>query len=337
VAVTAAKQEAVRDVLVAHASLEPQAHVDVPLRAAGEVVALLVEANDQVQKGQVLLRLDDTRAKLAVEEAELALSRSKTSLVRQDGLAKRGLATAEELDLAREAVAQAELSLRRTRLDLADTELRSPLSGVVTERLVDLGDTLQTGTAAFRVADRDPLLLQARVPEVPAERLAVGQVARIHLEGRAEAIEGKVIRVAPVVDTESGTVVTTVEVARSEGVRIGRFASVEIIVAERADAVTIPQDALSLRGDEDRVLVCTPAGDGKGTVAQRTVRTGVRQGANIEVVEGIEAGELIVVAAPDDLRDGAKVRLVQRGGAAPAPQPEAPASRPAAGPGGGRR
>jgi membrane fusion protein, multidrug efflux system len=308
VAVEGARVERVRDVLVAHAALEPEAHVEVPVRAAGEVVEVLVEAGASVTLGQVLLRVDASRADLRVEEAALSLAQAKTSLGRTQGLSKKGLATVEELDQANEAVAKAELALKAAALDRRDADLLSPINGVVTERHVMKGDTLTAGTVAFRVADREPLLLRARIAEADAERLAVGQKAVVQVG--ETLLMGEVIRVAPLVDLGSGTVVATVAV--SEGIskiRIGRFSRLEIVVAEREGAITISQAALALRGEDDRVLVCESKGE-TDVVRQRDVRLGVRNGPRVEVLSGLKAGERVVVAAPDDLRDGAAVRAV---------------------------
>jgi membrane fusion protein (multidrug efflux system) len=331
VAVEAARAEAVRDVLVSHAALEPESHVDVPARGSGEVREVLVEAGDVVAKGAVLLRLDPERADLRMEEATLALEQAKTSRARTEGLSKKGLATTEEVEQAREAVEQAALALKGAALERRDTEVRSPIAGVVTERLIDVGDVLDAGTVAFRVADRDPLLIRARVPEADAERVAVGQRARGTLGEESAELWGEVLRVAPLVDQGSGTVVATVAVSKgAEQVRIGRFVTCEIVVAERPQAVTIPQAAVALRGEDDRVLVAE-RGEKGSVVRQRDVRLGVRNGPRVEVVEGLKPGDQVVVAAPDDLRDGAAVRVVVQGEAAAveASAPAAPASAPA--------
>ncbi|RMG16098.1 MAG: efflux RND transporter periplasmic adaptor subunit [Planctomycetota bacterium] len=333
VAVEPARRETVRETLLAHATLEPESHVSVPVNAAGRVVEVLAEADQQVRAGQVLLRLDRTRAELALRQRRLELEQAKTSLARQEDLARKGLASKEELEQARQALALAQLDLERAQLDLADTELRSPIDGLVTERLVSLGDTLQAGAAAFRVADPNPLLARARVPESQAERLRPGQPALAFVDGRPQPLQGSVLRVSPLVDQESGTVVATVAFSGTQGIRLGRFARIEVVVSERKDAVTIPQDALALRGEEDRVLVCEGGADGApAVVRQRTVVTGVRRAGRVEVREGLKAGERVVVAGPDDLREGARVRVVAPAGnaASATPAAEAPGSRPAA-------
>lgn len=178
----------------------------------------------------------------------------------------------------------------------------------------------------------------------------------------AKTLEGKVLRVAPVVDLESGTVVVTVALEKGiKGIRLNRFATVAIVVERREAALTIPLDALAVRGREDRVLVCVagpppqpaagkgPGGKGppgkagapkgppgkgasspapKHHVALRRIRTGVRQGGRIEVLEGLSKGEQVVVAAPDDLRSGVGVRVVRSDADAPkeAPKPAASAT-----------
>ena len=333
VAVEAARVETVREVLVSHAALEPEVLVEITAKTEGLLTDLHVEAGDVVVAGQTLARIDPTRATLRLREAELALALTQTSLTRVQGLAQRGLATTEEREQAKEAVAQAELTLESAKLDVSDTYLRSPIAGVITERVVDKGGRLQPGAVAFRVADRDPLLAKTRVPEADAERVRVGQAALVKIDGRAETIAGEVVRVAPLVDLGSGTVLVTVAISQGTAeIRLNRFATVEIVVAVREGAVTIPQAALALRGDEARILVCKD-----GVATGREIRVGVREGERVEVLDGLQPGEQVVVAAPDDLRDGTAVRVVGPGDAAPVGSPSEARKGPPGGPPGRRR
>jgi membrane fusion protein (multidrug efflux system) len=317
--------ERVEEVLIGHAALEAEASVDLTARVAGRVAELKVEAGDVVEAGQLLARLDDTRASLRIREATLALAQAKTELERAQNLGQQGLSTVEEQDQAKQAVQQAELQLESARLDVADLSLLSPITGVVTAREIDLGDHLEPGTLAFQIADRTPLLARVRIPEAQAESVVEGQDARVLVDGMDTELVGEVARVAPVVDLESGTVIVTVALHQGiEGVRINRFATIRVVTAVREQAVTIPHAALALRGEDDRVLVFEPKGERAGVVRLQTIATGVRQGDRIEVLEGLTAGAQVVVAAPDDLRDGTQVRLagsgpprVEREGAAP--------------------
>jgi membrane fusion protein, multidrug efflux system len=313
VAVEAARAEAVEETLLAHAALEAEAEVQVVARAEGEVLRVTVEAGDAVEAGQELAALDDTRAQLSLRKADLALSQAHTSLSRTRQLSEQGLISQEELTLAEQGVQQAELDKLQAQRDLDDTKLISPRAGVVVERLITQGAQMQRGAVAFRVADRDPLLARARVPEAQAGRLETGQRAWIDIEGRDRPLEGEVIRISPLVDMESGTVVATVALSRgTEGVRLNRFATVRIVVDKRDHAVTIPQAALALRGEEDRVLVFEPTEGGLGVVRLRDVVTGVREGERVEILRGLSEGEQVITAAPDDVREGAEVRAVER-------------------------
>jgi membrane fusion protein (multidrug efflux system) len=307
--------QSVEERIVGHAALEAEAEVEVICRLEGKVREVLVEAGQSVKAGAVLARLDATRAKLLLEVALLGLEQAKNTLGRRQLMHDQGVGSAEELEQARTTLRQAELTLKQARLDEAEIDLRAPRAGVVVERSVAEGSTLRVGDVTFKIADREPLLARVRVPEAQAERVAVGQQARVSVEGRAGFLRGEVIRVAPRVDLESGTVVATVAIrAGTQAIRLNRFATIEIVVAARGNALTIPLDALAVRGREDQVLVVTGAKPGKrgveGTAELRAVRVGVRQAGRIEIREGLVAGDQVIVAAPDDLRSGAKVRVL---------------------------
>lgn len=321
VAVAEVRAESVEERIVGHAALEAEAEVEVVCRLEGLVDEVVVEVGEEVAQGAVLARLDPTRAKLALQDAELALQLAKTTLGRRERMHGQGLGSLEELEQAQTALKQAQLALEQAKLDRDEVEVRAPRAGVVVERLVAKGSTLRVGDVAFRLADRDPLLAQVRVPEAQAERVRVGQEARVKIDGRPQPLTGEVIRVAPRVDLESGTVVATVAIrSNTQGIRLNRFAAIELVVSARADALTIPLDALAVRGREDQVLIVTGQKKGKrgiqGQAELRAIRVGVRQGGRIEVREGLQAGEQVIVAAPDDLRSGTTVRVLPAAGEA---------------------
>lgn len=324
VATAPVEARAVEERLVGHAALEAEAVVDVICRVEGVVASLSAEEGDEVGAGEVLAKLDPTRVELALRDAQLALEQAENTLARRALMHKQGVGSAEELETARTARKQAELVLEQAKLDRAEVNLRTPREGVVVERAVAVGTHLSPNTITFRVADRDPLLAKVRIPEAQAERVRVGQAARVRVEGRAEPLAGEVIRVAPRVDLESGTVIATVAVRKgTASIRLNRFATVELVVAARERALTIPLDALAVRGREDQVLVAVDLKPGErgqqGKAELRRVRVGVRQGERVEVLEGLSAGEQVIVAAPDDLRSGAPVRVLPAEGVEPAP------------------
>ena len=310
VAVAPVVTEAVARTLVAVTTLEPEAQIELLARTDGEALEVEVEVGDPVQNGQVLLRQDGTRAELALRQAQLALVQAQTAAARSQELRERGILSDSDLELARQEVARAELALESAELDVRDTVLLSPRAGVVTERLVAKGAAVRTGDVVLRLADPTPLLARLRIPEAQAEALRPGQLAWIEFEGGERPLPlfnffpwsagapgpllGVVRRVAPSVDAQSGTVEATVEVVGgARRVRMFRFATVRVVVEVRPQALTIPQSALALRGDSERVLVFVPDQGGQGRVEERVVRVGVRTGQRVEIVSGLEVGERV--------------------------------------------
>lgn len=152
--------------------------------------------------------------------------------------------------------------------------------------------------------DRNPLW--ARI-YVPLHSVALGQQAKITVEALpGRTFEGKVRLISPVVDAGSGTVEVTIEISGgADGLRPGMSASVQMIADRHEDAIVVPKRALVYEGAGEGVFVV------RGGMARKVeVRTGDAQGDGVEVVGEIGAGDSVIVAGHEGLRDGAKVRLI---------------------------
>lgn len=158
--------------------------------------------------------------------------------------------------------------------------------------------------ATLEGVDVDPLW--ARI-YVPLHSVALGQQAKITVEALpGRAFEGKVRLISPVVDAASGTVKVTIEISGgADGLRPGMSASVQMIADRHEDAIMVPKRALVYEGAGEGVFVV------RGGMARKVdVRTGYSQGDRVEVVGEIGAGDSVIVAGHEGLRDGAKVRLI---------------------------
>ena len=203
---------------------------------------------------------------------------------------------------------QAVLAQRRSEVDLArqqldDTTLRSPIDGVIRDRLAFAGEYRAAGTAVFTVVRQHPLRLQLAVPERAASVLRVGQTVNVSVEGDPATYEGRIARLSPAITEGNRTLPIEAEIPNESGhLRPGTFAKAEI-VTDSAQGLVIPQSALVVFAGVEKVLLVK---DGKAL--ERRIRTGQRMGEQIEVLEGLETGD-VVVTAPGGLADGAAVRV----------------------------
>ena len=203
---------------------------------------------------------------------------------------------------------QAVLAQRRSEVDLArqqldDTTLRSPIDGVIRDRLAFAGEYRAAGTPVFTVVRQHPLRLQLAVPERAASVLRVGQTVNVSVEGDPATYEGRIARLSPSITEGNRTLPIEAEIPNESGhLRPGTFAKAEI-VTDSAMGLVIPQSSLVVFAGVEKVLLVK---DGKAL--ERRIRTGQRMGDQVEVLEGVETGDL-VVTVPGGLADGAAVRV----------------------------
>lgn len=326
----------VESVVRAVGSVEAFEVVQVTARVPGAVDRISFREGDRAREGDLLVAIEPERYRLAVEEAQAALEKAKASLAEaQTGLARReganqknaGLIPGEELDAWRTRVltAQAEQVAREAALQLAqrnagDATARAPFAGTIQSRDVQTGQYVQPGTLLATLVRRDPLLLRFQSPDGDAARLNPGMKARFRVRNIESEFLARIVHVAERADPGSRMVAVTAEIeADDERLRPGAFAEVTVPVDAPRDAAVIPQTAV--RPSERGFLAFVVQG---GAARERVLDLGLRTPEGlVEVVSGLAVGDSLVVRGAEALRDGASVKVVPSGAAAPAAAPSA--------------
>ncbi|MCZ6508059.1 MAG: efflux RND transporter periplasmic adaptor subunit [Acidobacteria bacterium] len=324
-------------------NLEAEEEVQVFSQAARLVTGLYVEEGDDIRKGQVLVRLQDDEQRTQVARVESQLGKAGREYERQQNLFEQKLISEQVFNEATYDLEQLQLTLRDARRELGYTEVRAPISGTLTQRLVSIGDQITMNQHLFDIVDFNSIVARVYVPEKVLARLAKGQTAHLFSDAFVgEPRSGEIQRIAPLVDARSGTVKVTVSVPRNAELLPGMYVSVELITAVHEEAVLIPKRALVY--DDEQVFVFRvrelsaeevaaalaeaekenedeEESDGQQAaeaesdepvlaVERLLVAVLLEDRANIEPVDGIEPGDRIVVAGQAGLKDEARVRLV---------------------------
>jgi RND family efflux transporter MFP subunit len=189
---------------------------------------------------------------------------------------------------------------------LADTTVRAPLGGIVAKRHVAAGEYVKEQTPLFTIVAVKPLKYVGTVPERHAPELRAGQSVRLTVEAYGErTFTGTVTRLAPAVDVATRTLLLEARVPNADGVlRPGFFARGAIQTREDRGVVFVPAEALVVVAGLQKVFVVAD-----GTARERRVRVGARQGAHIEVVQGVRAGESVATTNLPSLYEGAPVTV----------------------------
>ena len=299
-------RETVSNFLVATTTLSAERSLDVLARASGEVVEVLVEEGDAVRGGQLLAQLDPSDARLALAEAQAHYDNIQREYARTVELAKHGGVTDQELENQRYQIELRTIALERSRQQLANTEVRSPITGIVGERSVTPGATISTNTRLFHVLDPDPLLAVIHIPDAGRQSLRAGLGVQIQAAGGVRA-SGVIDRISPVVEAESGTVKVTVELdgaGTDAGALVpGSFVTVLVPTETRPNAVVVPKRAILLERDQSIVYRVQ-----EGVAVRTPVAVGLSAQDLVEITSGLSVGDVVVTIGNESLRDGAPVR-----------------------------
>jgi membrane fusion protein, multidrug efflux system len=213
-----------------------------------------------------------------------------------------------QLHVAEAEVARRDATLGIARKRLGDTTIRAPFGGVVAKRHVNAGEYVKENTAVFSVVGLDPLKYTGTVPERYAPDLKVGQRIELSVEaypGRTFA--GQVTRVSPAVEVQTRSLALEGRVGNGDGqLRPGFFAKGAVLTRKDAAVAFVPAEAVVYFVGISKVFVVA-----NGKVEERRVRPGARQGAWVEIAEGVKVGETLAVSNLSQLFDGAPVTLLE--------------------------
>lgn len=289
------------------APIEAFADATVVAKVGGEIRQILVEEGDDVVTGQVLARLDGDRLRLEMQQAQSNLQKLQRDYQRNVDLKEKSLISEGDFEKIRFEMDALQATHDLARLELGYTEIRAPIDGVVSERFVKLGNTIEANAPTFKVTSLEPLISYLHVPEREYRRIGRGQIATINIDAMpGPGFEGIVARISPVVDPLTGTFKITIEVSDpSRRLKPGMFGRISIVHDMHANALQIPRSAVVEESGQTTVFVV------KGSVAERrTIVTGFAEGGQVEIVKGLQDGELVVTVGQTSLKNGSNVSVI---------------------------
>ncbi len=291
--------------LLTYTSLEAERHVDVVSRTQGLVKTILVEEGDRVTEGQPLAQLDADALELTLREREVNMNSLESNYKRSQELVEQELLSSQEFEQTKFQYEAAATQYESAKLQLEYATVRSPFSGIVTERLVEVGNLVNANDVVFRTADLDPLLARIYVPEKDIGQVRPGQSVRINVEGSDQTHTGRVSLISPIVDPESGTVKVTVEIRDRMGtLRPGMFTTVNLVIAIQENVLQVEKKALVAEAEGSYAFLFQD-----GTAEKRLLEIGIAEGDYVEVLSGLSDGDSIITVGQEGLRNGAPVRI----------------------------
>lgn len=330
VAVVKPAAEPSSDELVLPAQL--QAFVESPIyaRTNGYLLRWYKDIGSHVKKGELLASIDTpevdqelSQAKAARQQIQAQLELAKTSAERWNNLRKSDSVSQQEADQETSAYTQAQANLAAADANvhrLNDMEsfknIYAPFSGVITQRNTDVGALISAGSSSgqkglFNLAQLDPLRVYVSIPQIYSPSVRPGMTAYIELdEYPGQKFVGKVVRSADAIDPATRTLLTEVDVDNGNGRLLpGAYAQVHFAIPVPMTRISVPVNVLLFRAEGPRIAVVGP--DKK--IKLKPVVIGRDFGTKVEILNGLNADDQIVVNPADSLEDGEQVHVKTEG------------------------
>lgn len=290
------------------ATLEAVDEAMVVSKVRGIVQKVLVEEGDDVRAGQIIAKIEDDQYRIEAERAKATLDRLYNDYQRNKELFDKQLISVEVYDNARFEYESQKSAYELAQLNFEYTSIKSPITGVVAERLIKEGNMIGTDQEVYRVVDFDPIQAILYVPEHERFKINKGQRAELIADAiPGKVFAGKVERISPTIDPATGTFKVTVYMdSNQDALRPGMFGRVKIVYDTRMNTKMIPKAAVMAEDETQSVFVI------KDSLAfRKTIRTGYVNGVNIEVVDGLDDGEIVVTTGQGSLSDSTRVNVVK--------------------------
>lgn len=283
---------------------------------SGLIEKIHFKEGDRVEQGAVLVTLEAAEYRARLDQSSASLKIRQLNYDRAKRLVEKNLTSQQEYDQEAALLEEARAARALDEDRLRKTVLRAPFSGTLGLRQVSPGEFVQDGDDMVEITDISSLKLDFQVPEVNLTQLRVGQKVDIQADAYpGETFTGEVYVIASRLDTASRSVQLRAKVANDKGrLRPGMFARVKLRVAEKDNALLIPEEALWPIGEKHFVYRVVD-----GTAGLIPITIGYRRRGDVEVTSGLSAGELVVTAGQTKIREGAAVTVIN---AAPAPAKE---------------
>jgi len=307
----------IQDDAQAVGTLRSRQSVTLRPEVSGRIAQIAFADGARVRRGQLLVQLDDVLQRAELSQAQAQLSIARANLKRNQELVAENFVAQRVLDesQANLQVAEAQVALAQARLQRM--RVTAPFDGTVGLRSINLGEYVKDGADLVNLEDTSALTVDFRLPERYQTRIAAGQSVRVALDALpGQSFVARVQAVDPLLDANGRSVAVRAVLPPSPAgdLRPGMFARVLTVFSVDEAALVVPEEALVPQGGKQFVFKLEKEGEGDGAklVSRRTeVQLGVRQGAQVQVLAGLAAGDTVVVAGQQRLqRDGTAVRVV---------------------------
>ena len=288
--------------------LEADLESAVTSKASGIVLQIDVEVGDAVEEGNVLAILESDLQQLRLESASANYKKSLNNYERAKTLLIKGLANKESVENLKFETQSLKTNLDQAQLDLSFTQIKAPISGVITKRSIKKGNLIQQNTEVYEIVDFDSLQAVINVPENKWELFENNLEVLFQFASNNKTIKGRILRIDPVVDSSTGTFKVVISIDETSArLRPGLFGKTLVILDKRQNTLLITKNALIREDDMSYVYLIN---DNK-SVTKTIIQLGYEMDDIIEVISGLDEGQQVVTTGKNNVSPESKVEVIE--------------------------
>ncbi|MDL1913456.1 MAG: efflux RND transporter periplasmic adaptor subunit [Bergeyella sp.] len=299
------KYENVEDTFEVNGYFTANAQTNISAEMSGQLVALYVKEGSYVKSGQIIARLKGDKLDVSVSNAKAALDNAEMTLNRYRTAFKTGGVTALQLDEAKLRLKNAQAQYKAAQLNSGDTVIRSKIGGIVNKKYVEIGNVVSPGTAIVQVVDISSVKLRVEVDETLVGMLSLGDIVRVGASVTDAKLEGRISFIAPASD---GALKFPVEITipnTFNKLKVGMYGTAFFKRDDLHKTLIVPREAFVGSVSQNEVFVV------RNSVAHLAkIKSGTNYGDKVQVIDGLEPGDMVVVSGQINLSDGQKVKIL---------------------------
>jgi membrane fusion protein (multidrug efflux system) len=310
-----AKRQPVSESLSLIGSIVANEIVEIKAETEGIVEQINFDEGQKVEKGTLILKLDETKFAASLAQAEANYKLTQSNFERAKQLFRDKLISQQDYDQTSSSFLAGEAAVELMRRQLRDARVSAPCSGITGARMISPGQVVSRNTTLTWLVDLATVKVEVKVPEKFLRQVQPGRPLEFKVAAYPdEVFRGEVYFFSPQLDESTRRALVKARIANPEvKLKAGMFAELNLTLRLKDDALVIPEPALILNGDEFSVFAIDP----KTNAVVRPIKVGLRMPGKAEVLTGLAAGERVVVEGHQKLRPGAAVRLAPPEAAAP--------------------
>lgn len=299
------KTQLLKDEIQISGSLLPDEEVDLSFETSGKIVEINFKEGSFVKKGQLLAKVNDRPLQAQLQRLIAQLKLAEDRVFRQNALLERDAVSKEAYEQVKTDLATLNADIELVKANILQTELRAPFDGVIGLRQVSTGTYASPSTIVAKLTKVSPLKVEFAVPERYASDVKNGAGLDFTLEGQLKAFHATVYARESKIDPITHTLTIRALYPNANGsVMPGRYASIKLNKEEIENAIAVPSQAIVPEMGKDKIFLYK-----SGKAEPREIITGIRTEAEVQVLEGLSAGDTVIVSGTLQLRTGLQVTL----------------------------